>query len=69
MSNLDKIRKKYGKNSIKDLSKERLDFRDIITIFTFIERANRHAGHGSDDDCEKWSNLLSRLEDIKNELK
>lgn len=69
MTNLDKIRNRYGKNSIKDLSNEKLDFKEVITIFTFIERANRHAGQGSDSDCEIWSNLLSRLEEIKNELK
>ena len=69
MVNLDKIRNKYGKNSIKDLSKEKLDFREVITVFTFIERANRHAGQGSNQDYEVWSNLLSRMEEIKNELK
>ena len=69
MVNLDKIRNKYGKNSIKDLSKEKLDFREIITVFSFIERANRHAGQGSNQDYEVWSNLLSRMEEIKNELK
>lgn len=69
MVNLDKIRNKYGKNLVKDLSKEKLDFREIITIFTFIDRANRHVGHGSDNDCEVWLNLLSRMEEIKNELK
>ena len=69
MVNLDKIRNKYGKNSIKDLSKEKLDFREIITVFSFIERANRHAGQGSNQDYEVWSNLLSRMEEIKMELK
>lgn len=69
MVNLDKIRNKYGKNSIRDLSKEKLDFREIITVFSFIERANRHAGQGSNQDYEVWSNLLSRMEEIKNELK
>lgn len=68
MVNLDKIRNKYGKNSINDLSKEKLDFREVITVFTFIERANRHAGQGSNQDYEVWSNLLSRMEEIKNEL-
>lgn len=68
MVNLDKIRNKYGKNSINDLSKEKLDFREVITVFTFIERANRHASQGSNQDYEVWSNLLSRMEEIKNEL-
>lgn len=68
MPNLDRIRNRYGKRPIIDLSKEKLDFREVITIFTFIERANRHAGQGSDHDYEIWLNLLSRLEEIKNEL-
>ena len=55
-------------NSSIDLSKEKLDFQEVITVFTFIEIANRHAGEGSAHDSEVWLNLLSRLEDIKNEL-
>lgn len=69
MPNWHKLQNKYGKNSSVDLSKEKLDFREIITVFTFIERANRHAGEGSAHDYEVWSNLLSRLEEIKTELK
>lgn len=69
MQNWHNLQNKYGKNSSVDLSKEKLDFREVITVFTFIERANRHAGQGSAHDIETWSNLLSRLEEIKNELK
>lgn len=68
MQNLHKLKNKYGKNSSIDLSKEELDFKEVITVFTFIERANRHAGRGSAHDSEVWLNLLSRLEEIKNEL-
>lgn len=68
MQNWHKLKNKYGKNSSIDLSKEKLDFQEVITVFTFIERANRHAGEGSAHDSEVWLNLLSRLEDIKNEL-
>jgi len=68
MQNWDKLRNKYGKYSSIDLSKEKLNFQEVITVFTFIERANRHAGEGSAHDSEVWLNLLSRLEEIKNEL-
>lgn len=68
MQNWHKLKNKYGKNSTIDLSREKLDFREVITVFTFIERANRHAGEGSAHDSEVWLNLLSRLEEIKKEL-
>ena len=68
MQNWDKLRNKYGKYSSIDLSKEKLNFQEVITVFTFIERANRHAGEGSAHDSEVWLNLLSRMEEIKNEL-
>lgn len=69
MLNCHELKNKYGKNSTIDLSKEKLDFREVITVFTFIERANRHAGESSPNDSEVWLNLLCRLEEIKNELK
>lgn len=68
--NLGKMREKYGKDSICDLSKEKLDFFEIITLFTFIHRAERHAGDWY-ECCLKdgtYNNLLTRLEEIKNEL-
>lgn len=71
INNMTRIKKKYGKQYVKDLSKERLDFLEIITIFTFIHRAERHAGGGWYDDCMAdgtYYNLLCRLEEIKNEL-
>ena len=68
--NLDKIREKYGKHSIHELSEEKLDFFEIITIFTFIHRADRHAGGWYESCIENntYYNLLCRMEDIKNEL-
>ena len=69
--NIAMIKKKYGKQYVDDLSKEKLDFLEIITIFTFIHRAERHAGGGWYDDCiadGTYYNLLCRLEEIKNEL-
>ena len=68
--NLDEIRAKYEKRHIIDLSDEKLDFNEIMTIFTFIHRAERHAG-GWYRDCIKngtYLNLLKRLEEIKNKL-
>ena len=69
--NIAMIKKKYGKQYVEDLSKERLDFLEIITIFTFIHRAERHSGGGWYDDCiadGTYYNLLCRLEEIKNEM-
>ena len=69
-NNMTLIKKKYGKQYVKDLSKEKLDFLEIITVFTLIHRAERHAG-GWYDDCVAdgtYYNLLCRLEEIKNEL-
>ena len=71
INNMTRIKKKYGKRYVEDLSKEKLDFLEIITIFTFIHRAERHAGGGWYDDCiadGTYYNLLCRLEEIKNEL-
>lgn len=68
--NMKKIRAPYGKQHVRELSEEKLDFLEIITVFTFIHRAERHAG-GWYDDCiadGTYYNLLSRLEEIKNEL-
>lgn len=68
--NLTKINEKYDQIYIENLSKEKLDFFEIMTIFTFIHRADRFSG-GWYEDCIKdhtYYNLLSRLEEIKNEL-
>ena len=71
INNMTRIKKKYGKRYVEDLSKEKLDFLEIITIFTFIHRAERHAGGGWYDDCiadGTYYNLLCRLEEIRNEV-
>jgi hypothetical protein len=70
-NNMTKIKEKYGKKFVEDLSKEKLDFLEIITVFTLIHRAERHCGGGWYDDCISdgtYYNLLCRLEEIKNEL-
>ena len=71
INNMTRIKKKYGKKYVDDLSKEKLNFLEIITIFTFIHRAERHAGGLWYDECMEngtYYNLLCRLEEIKNEL-
>lgn len=68
--NLTKIKSKYDKIYIDDLSKEKLDFFEIMTIFTFIHRADCFSG-GWYEDCiedNTYYNLLSRLEEIKNDI-
>lgn len=45
------IKEKYGKKYINDLSEEKLDFLGIITVFTFIQRAERYIGGGCYDEC------------------
>jgi len=71
INNMTKIKEKYGKKYVEDLSKEKLDFLEIITVFTLIHRAERHSGGGWYDDCINdgtYYNLLCRLEELKNEL-
>ena len=70
-NNMTLIKKKYGKQGTEELSKEKLDFLEIITVFTLIHRADRHCGGGWYEDCMAdgtYYNLLCRLEEIKNEL-
>ena len=65
--NMDRIREKYSKYSLSDLSVEKLNFDKIVTIYTYIERADHHDGDVS-DDCRQngtYSNLSKRLKEIK----
>ena len=61
--------KKYSKVSLLDLSHEKLTFEEIITIYTYIERADHHGGDGEvSDRCVQdgtFSNLSKRLNEIK----
>ena len=71
INNMTEIKEKYGKRSVKELSEEKLDFLEIISIFTLIHRGERHSGGGWYDDCAEdgtYYNLLCRMEEIKNEL-
>ena len=68
--NMDKMREKYSKSGLSDLSREKLTFDEIVTIYTYIERADHHGGDGEvSDGCREdgtYSNLSKRLKKIKN---
>ena len=69
---LTKIIEKYGKREIHSLSLEKLDFLEIMTIFTYIPRVDYHDYRNEfvqrcfDDGT--YYNLICRLEEIRNEL-
>jgi hypothetical protein len=68
-TNVIKIKEKYGITSY-DVTKEKLDFLEIITVFTEIHRMARNDWYLEDYCIKKdiYYNLLCRLEEIKNEL-
>ena len=70
LENMDKMREKYSKSGLSDLSREKLTFDEIVTIYTYIERADHHGGDGEvSDGCKEdgtYSNLSKRLKEIKN---
>lgn len=70
LENMDKIEKKYSKSSLLDLSREKLTFEELITIYTYIERADHFGGDGEvSDRCSKdetFSNLSKQLKEMKN---
>ena len=45
--NMNKMEEKYSKSGLLELSQEKLTFEEIVTIYTYVERADRHFG-----DCE-----------------
>ena len=67
--NMDKMEEKYSKSSLLELSKEKLTFDEIVTIFTYIERADHHGGDGEvSDKCRRdgtFANLSKRLKEMK----
>ena len=69
--NMDKMEEKYSKSSLLELSKEKLTFDEIVTIFTYIERADHHGGDGEvSDECRRdgtFANLSKRLKEMKKE--
>ena len=71
INNMKIISEKYGTPYVERLCKEKLDFLEIITIFTLIHRQER-MDMGLYTYCienDIYYNLLCRLEEIKNELK
>lgn len=70
INNIEIVKKKYGKRYIEGLSNEKLDFLEIITVFTLIHRQERNDMDLYDYCIESdiYYNLLCRLEEIKNEL-
>ena len=70
IDNWEKIKDKYEKRGIDDLCYEKLDFLEVITVFTAIHRASRNDIYLYDYCIEHdiYYKLLSRLEEIKNEL-
>ncbi len=67
--NMDKMEKKYSKTGLLELSEENLTFEEIVTIYTFIERADHHGGEGSlfDEYSQNgtFSNLRKRLDEMR----
>ena len=63
------MKEKYSKYSLSELSREKLTFDEIVTIYTYIERADHHGGDGDVSDESRqngtYSNLSRRLKEIK----
>lgn len=70
LENMERMEEKYCKSSLLDLSREKLTFEEIVTVYTYIERADHHGGDGEvSDECSRdgtFSNLSDRLREIKN---
>ena len=66
---MDKMEKKYSKTCLLELSEEKLTFEEIVTIYTFIERADHHCGEGLlfDEYSQNgtFSNLRKRLDEMR----
>lgn len=50
LENMRKMEEKYSKLSLLELSREKLTFEEIITICTYIERADHHFGDSEVSD-------------------
>jgi hypothetical protein len=66
---MDKMEKKYSKTGLLELSEENLTIEEIVTIYTFIERADHHGGEGLlfDEYSQNgtFSNLRKRLDEMR----
>ena len=66
--NMDRMDEKYSKTSLLELSREKLTFEEIVTIYTYIERAD-HFGVEVSDSCSDdgtLSNLSRQLKEMRN---
>ena len=67
--NLNRMEEKYSKSSLLKLSREELTFEEIITIYTYIERADHHGGDGEvTDGCSRdgtFANLSRQLKEMR----
>lgn len=70
LENMEKMEEKYSKVSLLELSKEKLTFEEIITMYTFIERADHHGGDGEVSDGSgrngTFLNLSKQLKEMRN---
>ena len=68
--NMDRMEEKYSKSGLLELSKEKLTFDEIVTIYTYIERADHYYGDDEfSEGCREdgtFSNLSRRLKEIRN---
>ena len=69
LENMDKMEKKYSKTGLLELSEENLTIEEIVTIYTFIERADHYGGEGLlfDEYSQNgtFSNLRKRLDEMR----
>ena len=70
LENMAKMEEKYSKVDLFELSQEKLTFEEIITMYTFIERADHHGGDGEVSDGSSrngtFSNLSKQLKEMRN---
>lgn len=64
--NLERMEEKYSKTSLLELSMEKLTFEEIVTIYTYIERAGHFGGEVSHSQDETLSNLSRQLKEMRN---
>jgi hypothetical protein len=67
---LEVMRRKYHKSEALDFSREKLSLEEVFAVLTWMHREERHCGGCFLRAIENrtFYNLLSRLEEIRNEL-
>ena len=67
---LEVMKRKYHKSEAVDFSREKLDLEEVFAVLTWMHREERHCGGCFLQSIENrtFYNLLSRLEEIRNEL-